>query len=46
MQTAIFGEEFCVSGIRVFYLKYRNESRLKLLKNVIGYYLIIGKVFL
>jgi len=45
MQTAIFGEEFCVSGVRVFYLKFRNESRLKLLKNVIGFYLMIGKLF-
>jgi Plasma-membrane choline transporter. len=31
--------------VRSYYLRLRNDSRLRLVKNVVGYFLLIGKVF-
>jgi hypothetical protein len=40
---AIFGQEFCVAGTIIFYLRRRNQSRLSQFEGVLGLILIIGK---
>jgi hypothetical protein len=44
-QISVFGDPYYFNCVRLFYLKYRNESRLKEVKNFVGNFNTIAKVY-
>lgn len=44
IQIALFGDNFNLAGIRLYYLKYRNFSRMSPFMNIYGYFTIQGKL--